>query len=191
MTQTRLSESHFNRQLTESYSGKLPPDIRSAIRLLWKRLEDKREIERKLHRFYLACARRLFPLLPQLESRESVALGEKYLAGSASLEELREYDWHSEAAVFIIEYDEGSEDVAAMISDVQSMPRTDLVALLNGCDRAFDGDVKRILYMTAYFANFAMIYPFMKNRGTVSENYTPFLSSDLFDEHFGDQFPAE
>ena len=154
---------------------------------MWKSSDDKSEIERKLHKYYLACARRLFPLLSQPESREGIALGEKYLAGSASLDELREYDWYSEGAVFAIEYDKGAEDVANMISDVRSMPRVELVALLNGFDRAFENDSKRILYMAAYFANFAMIYPFMRNRGTISQQYTPFLNADLFDEHFGDQ----
>ncbi len=162
-------------------------DVRSKIRSLWKSKEDKAEIERELHKYYLSCARSLFPILPQPESREGVVLGERYADGKLSLDELRAYDWYSEAAVFMIEYDEGSESVAQMIADVAAIPKPELAKLLNNIDNAFGSDPKEILVMAAYFADFAMIYPFMKRRGTVSPNYVPFLSPSLFDERFGAQ----
>src|SRR5262249_13852740 len=62
--------------------------------------------KRMLHRYYLACCRAIWKLLPDEHSRNSVAVAERYLEGQADDADMGDADWYSEGAAFGIEYRE-------------------------------------------------------------------------------------
>jgi hypothetical protein len=65
-------------------------------------------LDRLLRRYYLACCRRIWKLLPMDESRRGVEVAEHHLAGDATDEELRKAEWHAEGAAVL--FQEGFED---------------------------------------------------------------------------------
>src|SRR5262245_21057460 len=72
---------------------------------------DRDLLERRLHTYYLACCRRIWRLLPQEASRRGVELGEQYLAGQISAEELDRANYHVEGAAFNIDYNSEPENI--------------------------------------------------------------------------------
>lgn len=141
-----------------------------------------------LHRFYLACCRAIWPLLPQEPSRRGIELAEKWIAGEVSIEELNKFNWHVEAAAFNIDYNVEPEKIEQWVADLRSSDSHR--HLLNPPETADHVDPRELLKRAAYFADYAMIYPSLRPPGPPSEKYGPFLSAELlrqlitFQQHY-------
>lgn len=136
----------------------------------------------KLHRYYLACGRKIWKLLPQEESRGSIEVGELWVEGKASSLWLYRYDYHSEAAAFRIDYAESDEEIAGILEAYHSIPRNELRSLLYPQDVVDSIEPRELLKQAAYFANYAMNYPRIIPKWPLSESYHPFLNADLLRE---------
>jgi hypothetical protein len=130
-----------------------------------------------LHRFYLACCRAIWPLLPQEPSRRGIELAEKWIAGEVSIEELNKFNLHVEAAAFNIDYNVEPEKVEHWVADLRSSDSHR--HLLHPLETADHVDPRELLKRAAYFADYAMIYPSLRPPGPPSEKYSPFLSEEL------------
>jgi hypothetical protein len=142
--------------------------------------DDVARLEWQLHRYYLACGRAIWPLLPQEASRRGIIYGERYLTGAVSAEKLSEVEYFVEAAAFKIDYH--CADAWAMqrwIADVEAIPRAQLRAMLHPPTVAGRINPRALLLRAAYFADHAMIYPLISPKGPPPEEYAIFLSPDL------------
>lgn len=142
-------------------------------------------LERRLHSYYLACCRRIWPLLPQQESRQGVELAERYLNGSISAADLACANYYVEGAAFNIEYNSEPERILQWIREVEALPHDELCAMVPGIDPVASIDARRLLLQAAYFADYAMMYQQMR-RKEPWERYAMFFAPDLFREAFGD-----
>jgi hypothetical protein len=143
------------------------------------------ELERKLHRYYLLCCRRIWRLLPQQESRRGVELAEQYLAGRVSAEELMHANYYVEGAAFNIGYNSEPENIERWVREVEAMPRDELRALLADEGSTVAVDARKLLLRAAYFADYAMMYPKLRHKQPL-EKYAIFFAPELFRDVFGD-----
>ena len=146
------------------------------------------QLERQLHRYYLACCRAIWMLLPQEESRRGVEIGEQYLLGQITDEELNRLNWHVEGAAFTIDYNCKPEEIAIWVEKVRQLSPSELGALLHPTRTTWDINERELLTHAAYFADFAMIYPQLTQREVPPKSYAPFLSADLLRNHIDDPF---
>ncbi len=130
-----------------------------------------------LHRYYLACCRSIWPLLPQESSRRGVELAEHWLEGTVSTEELNQFNYYVEGAAFNIDYNSEPEKIEVWITQLRSSDSHR--NLLHPPETADQLEPREILKRAAYFADYAMIYPSLTPTGTPSERYRPFLSAEL------------
>jgi hypothetical protein len=77
------------------------------LRASWR--GERADLDRLLRRYYVACCRRIWKLLPMDESRRCVETVERHLVGDATDEDLRKAEWHAEGAAVI--FKEGFEDL--------------------------------------------------------------------------------
>ena len=130
-----------------------------------------------LHRYYLACCRSIWPLLPQEPSRRGVELAEHWLEGGVSTEELNKFNWDVEAAAFNIDYNIEPNEIERWVADLRA--NDSYRHLLHPPETAGGIDPRELLKRAAYFADYAMIYPSLKPLGPPPENYRPFLDAKL------------
>lgn len=161
--------------------------IRRMIAGAWQRDVAREKLVEQFHGFYVACARRIFPLLPQEESRAGIRIAEKYLAGDATRQELSAQNWSTEGAAFVFDYDTEPDEIAKWLAEVEAIPDSQVAGLLNDCYEPNTIDARDVLLNAAYFADHAMIFPFCSRLEHVPRNYIPFLNIDLFQEHFADR----
>jgi hypothetical protein len=81
-----------------------------------------------LHRYFVACCRRIWRLLPQEASRRGIEVAERYLAGKATDEELSEVNWHVEGAAFNIDYNCEREAIERWVAEVRAIPEDEMAA---------------------------------------------------------------
>jgi hypothetical protein len=143
-----------------------------------------------LHRYFVACCRRIWRLLPQEGSRRGIEVAERYLAGGATDEELSEVNWDVEGAAFNIDYSRQPEAIERWVAEVQAIPKEEIAAMLNPPGVMRDIDARKLLKQAAYFADYAMIYPHVTPKRGVPAGYSAFLSADLLREQFG-RLPLE
>jgi hypothetical protein len=146
------------------------------------------DLDRALHRFYLASCRGIWKLLPQEASRRGVELAEQYLAGTISTEELSEYNWYVEGAAFCIDYNTAPEDIDRWVADVRALPGAELRAMLRPPETAQEIEPRELLTRAAYFVDFAMIYPSLSPKGPPPASYRPFLSAEVLRQYV--EYPA-
>ena len=101
------------------------------LRASWR--GERAILDRLLRRYYLACCRRIWKLLPMDESRRGVEVAEHHLTGNATDEELRKAVWHAEgvAVLFLDGFEDlEPEKVARCIEEVEAISAVELGALL-------------------------------------------------------------
>ena len=130
-----------------------------------------------LHRYYLACCRSIWPLLPQEPSRRGVELAEQWIDGDVSTEELNKFNWHVEGAAFNIDYNVEPDKIEQWVADLRA--NDSYRHLLHPPEAADDVEPRELLKRAAYFADYAMIYPSLKPPRPPSDNYRPFLDAKL------------
>lgn len=87
-------------------------DAYCMLKALWQIPQhDLSKLQRQLHRYYLACGRAIWRLLPQEDSRLGIEVGEQYLAGKVNDKELNRVNWYVEGAAFTIDYNTEPEAI--------------------------------------------------------------------------------
>jgi hypothetical protein len=93
--------------------------------------DDRQELERLLHRYYLACCRAIWKLLPDEASRNAVALAEREVNGlRVTSDELGWADYASEGAAFGIDY-RTSDELPRWLADVEAAPHAELRSIIH------------------------------------------------------------
>ena len=164
--------------------------------LRWFRQEwrgEEANLDRLLRRYCLACARRIWPLLPLARSRLAVEIAERYLDGLATREEFGRADHAAEDAAFAFDYHNPEDDcpttreVTAAIEAVARMPEAELTALLQRPRPEDDLSPRGMLIHAAYFVWHSLDYP--GNHPERFEQYCLFLSAPLLREVVGPHLP--
>jgi hypothetical protein len=145
--------------------------------------ESSAEIDRTLHRFYLASCRGIWKLMPQRESRRGVEMAEQWLAGKVSAEELSDYNYYVEGAAFCIDYNTAPEDIAGWVGEIRALSGPELTSMLHPPKIADEIELRELLKRAAYFADYAMIYPSLSPKGPPPASYRPFLSATILRRH--------
>jgi hypothetical protein len=164
------------------------PRMITALRELRK--DQVADLERQLHRYYLACCRAIWKLLPQEASRNGVVVAEQRLAGGVSDDEFHRAEYHCEGAAFNIDYDCDPVAVRCWINQTRAIPEAELRAMLHPSDAAHQIETRELLKRAAYFADYAMVSQGITPQGYVFTDYDLFLSADLLREAFGNPFRA-
>jgi len=146
------------------------------------------DLDRALHRYYLASCRGIWKLLPQEASRRGVELAEQFLAGAVSGEELSKYNWHVEGAAFCIDYNTDPEAIDRWVAEVRAIPEAELRSMLHPPEVVREIEPRALLLRAAYFVDYAMIYPSLRPKGPPPASYRPFLSATVLRQHIG--YPA-
>jgi hypothetical protein len=158
------------------------PRLIAELRQTWQGSEA--ELERQLHRYYLACCRAIWRLLPQEDSRRGIEVAERYVDGLATGKELSEVDYFVEGAAFNIDYNCDPEEVKQMVDEVEAIPREELQQFLHPPQTIILS--RELLKRAAYFADFAVVYPNLTPKDP-DVRHVPFLSAKIFREIFGEQ----
>ena len=146
-------------------------------------VETSDDFETCLHRFYVACCRNIWRLLPDPDSRNGIEIAEKWLHGSATDSELNQCDRDVEGAAFGIDYKSDPEELKRWIADVEMIAEQELKSMIHLPSNAAKVSAHDLLRHAAYFASFATMYPAIHPKGLPPENYHLFLSPDLLREH--------
>jgi hypothetical protein len=165
-------------------------DVRRLLPVLRKQWRgDQETLEKKLHRYYVACCRAIWQLLPQQGSREGVEVAERYLEGEATREELRKVDYEVEGAAFNLDYNGNPRDIRLWVQAARAISKNKLRAMLHPVEAVS----RELLTKAAYFVDFAVVYPGMKEKNPwagdmIWAGCDPFLSAPLLREMFGNPF---
>ncbi len=116
-------------------------------------------------------------------------MGERFLAGDASLDEVWVLDHQVEGAAFEIDYNEGSPRVKRWVQQIREIPSMQLRSMLNPAEAADEIAPWELLRRAAYFVDYAIMYPSFLRKGLPNAQYMLFLSADLLREHV--EFPAK
>jgi len=144
---------------------------------------DYQNITLPLYKYYLACCREIWLLLPQEESKKGIRLAEQYIDGRVSWDKISEYNWDVEAAAFTFEYDSEPEKIKTWVKEAESFSGELISKILNNDDNKKKIDTRSLLMDAAYFADYAMIYPSIQPMGLPSSSYHKFLFHDLLREY--------
>ncbi|MEN7344377.1 MAG: hypothetical protein AAAFM81_15605 [Pseudomonadota bacterium] len=158
-------------------------DVDGVFTVVTGGLRDSAEVS-SVHKYLLACCRRIWPLIPESGSRMGVEAGEKYCRGEISWKEARETDWHSEGSAFIFAYNEDDDPAVAPYIAQISQDRAAIERLLVPASSFASQSVRELLTDAAYFANFALCYPairFGKQSKKQLQSYGKFMPLELFE----------
>ncbi len=163
--------------------------------LRWFRQEwrgEERERDWILTRYHLACARRIWKLLPLAESRAAVEVGERNVSAGESLGETGDTEWEAEGAAFLFDPDCGaseSEKVARCLADVARIPPAEIAAMLHP-GQAAEADLSplNLLRQAANFAHLALCGGLYPPEGM--DRYLLFMPASLLREIVGNPFRA-
>ena len=165
-------------------------DARRMLEALWELYRgEELVLIPKLHRYLLACCRRISRILPDEYSRRGVDVAERRFLGKGSREEFRRARWECEGAAFNIDYDCDPPQIQRWVEQTQAIPREELAALLFPPESADRIETRELLKRAAYFAHFACAYSW-RRLVRVPDSYSPFLSAKLLREFFGNPFLA-
>lgn len=185
-----------------------------GLMLRWFRQQwsgDGVELDRLIQRYYLACCRGIWPLLPHPESRWGVEDTESFLAGLAMFQGLETLvDWDQEAMrlrpanyePFFLrgEGDDSNaslsirkrlpsevSDIDEWFSDDDPITVEEIAKLVHLARAGDDLSLSSLLRLAADFADFAMSYPGIRVNERI-EDYRLFLPAPLLREIVGDPF---
>ena len=169
------------------------------LMLRWIRQEwrgQKADLDRLLQGYFLACCRRIWRLLPVVESRAAVGVAERFADGLASLEEYRRAEWLAEVASFRFDQDperaaawsdEENRDAARWCEEVSRISSDEFNALIP-LPRPEDAlSVRTLLMHAADFAHSAACYDGLEPKESI-EKYKVFLPAPLLREVVGNPF---
>jgi hypothetical protein len=162
------------------------PRMIGALREVRK--NDPADLELELQRYYLACCRAIWRLLPQEESRNGVVVAERRLAGEVSDEEFYRAEYECEGAAFNIDYNCDPVAIQLWIEQTQAISKAELRAMLHPPDAVDQIETVELLKRAAYFADFAMVSAEITPRGHVFPSHFLFFSADLLRRMFGNSF---
>lgn len=172
-------------------------DVRPMLRHLrdsWQ--GDEPELDRFLHRYYVASCRRLWILLPLEASRRCVEVAERFLDGKATAEELSAAEYEAEGAAFLFERwaeigqriglpfsDLEPDRVAACINEFKAISPEDLKPLIgNKADPNEFESPRDVLGAVAYLVSMSSCYHGLCPKDAIEDLYSPFLSAALLRE---------
>lgn len=147
-------------------------------------------LERQLHRYFLACCRRIWKLIPHEESRRGVEVAELFLAGLATDADVQDAQWYVEGIAFLLDYNSDPAEVEHLVEKAGEIPEAERRSMLHPPDSLADLSLREVLKRAAYFAHYAVNYHHLLPRGNPPSNYVPFLSPTLLRETFGNPFGA-
>jgi hypothetical protein len=167
-------------------------DVPAMLEVLWEAHSgDEATLVPHLHRYLVACCRRIQRLLPQEDSRRGIEVAERYLSGLVTDAELGDLSWYVEAAAFNIDYNGDPESIQQWVDEVGTISAEELTAMLNPPGVALDIDARELLKRAAYFAEYAIFYPHRTRKRGVPDHYVPFLSAELLQEQFQNPFKGQ
>jgi hypothetical protein len=150
--------------------------------------DDQATLDRMLHRYYLACCRAIWKLLPDRRSRNAIVVAERYLEGQAGDDDLYKAEWSAEAIAFGMTY-EGQPKVHQWIAQVEALPVDELRAMIHPPEAIANLSTHTLLTRAAWFADFAVSFTHLvKRRLPWSADYFLFLSPQLLRDIFGNPF---
>lgn len=85
----------------------------------------KEECKTELQLFFIDCCKRYLHLLPHKEFRTALELAEQFSSGLISKQQVSEYNWYTEAAVFSMDYDTDTQknmEIYKNIEEKLSLP---------------------------------------------------------------------
>ena len=136
-----------------------------------------------IHSYLLACCRRIWDLLPDQGSREGIVIGEKYVRGQVSRNRLNDADWYSESSAFRFDYYKSTDSTISEYIERVCNNKKELERLLVPPSSIVDGNELELLKNAAYFANYALNYPwihFGKAHKSSMQKMGLFMPIDLF-----------
>ncbi len=167
-------------------------DAYRMLEALWRQPHrDVRILKYNLHRYYLACCRAIWELIPDEDIRWGIEIGEQYLVGEIDAKELNRINYYVEGAAFNIDYNCDPEAIEQWVDQLRSMPKQHLRVLLHSHETNWDIEPRELLKRAAYFADFAMMYSELLTGGVPPESYAPFLSAKLLRQFVGNPFRSE
>jgi len=161
-----------------------------SLMLRWFRQEwrgEEADLDRIIQRYCLACCRRIWPLLPQEESRAGVEVAERFIDGLATRDEFARAEWLAEGAAFAFDFDTEPESIARWCDEVSRLPPEELSAMIHSPRPEDDLSPRGLLSHAAYFADGAMCYHSLMPKESI-ESYRLFLSAPLLREMLGNPF---
>ena len=147
------------------------------------------DFDRRLHRYYIASCRCIWPLLPQEASRRGVEVAERYLDGTASAQEVASHEYENESAAFNIDYNCDRVSIERWKAEVRAIPVNDLHAMIHPPLCASDMEPGKLLKDAAYFVHYAMVYTSLRPNVPPRMEYRKFLSANELRRHF--EYPGE
>jgi hypothetical protein len=141
------------------------------------------ELSRALHRYYLASCRAIWSLLPQQESRRGIELAEQLLSGVVSEADVQAYNPYVEGAAFCIDYNTKPDAIDEWVAEVRAIPEAEWQFTLHPPESVREVEPRELLVRAAYFADYAMMYPWLRPEGPPPESYRLFLSAPLLREY--------
>ena len=161
-----------------------------VLMLRWFRQEwrgEEADLDRLLHRYCLACCRRIWRLLPQEESRAGIEVAERLVDGLATRDEFARAEWLAEGAAFTIDQDSEHESIASWCDEVSRIPPEEFDAMIQSPRPGDDLSPRSLLEHAAYFVDTAMCYPGIGPKESI-ERYRLFLPAPLLREVVGNPF---
>lgn len=84
-----------------------------------------------LHRYFLACCRKIQHLAPQKHLRNGIIGAEKWIKGDITDEALNDLNWYAEAEAFAIDYAKSPEEIVELKSMINGIEELDGIRLSN------------------------------------------------------------
>ncbi len=135
-------------------------DVPAMLEVLWDAKDGgEPTFTLRMHRYLVACCRRIWKLLPQEGNRRGIEVAECYLTGWATDTELQRVSWGSEGAAFIIDYNCYPDSIKKWVDDVQALPPDELANMLIPPGAILEINARHLLLQAAYFADLAARYP--------------------------------
>ncbi|WZO99543.1 hypothetical protein EP7_001150 [Isosphaeraceae bacterium EP7] len=133
----------------------------AAGMLLWLRANwpgDEANLDRLVKKYCLACCRRIWKLLPHINSRKGIKVTRRFLEGTAALEEFERASWDAEGAYFEISYGTNPGKLARWQKQVGEISPDQIRLLTNPVARGDEIVTKDLLTHAAYFAYLATCF---------------------------------
>lgn len=102
-------------------------------------------------------------------------------------EHVSNYNWHTEGAAFLIDYNTDPEQIAIWVEGVESMSGNTIKKLLSSQEAINNYKPRELLLNAAYFADHAMIYPSITPKGP-PRDHTEFMFPDILRNYI--QYPG-
>jgi hypothetical protein len=167
--------------------------------LLQKWPGEAAELDKLLSRYFLACCRRIWRLLPVEDSRAGVEVAERFARGQASDKELGRAQWLAESAPWRFHLDPGMtacwseqdhQDAARWCEEVARLSASELDAMICSPCPGDDLSPRGLLEHAGDFALYAICYPDVEPKESMTQ-YRLFLPAPLLREVVGNPFRTE